>query len=234
MPRLIAALMRHGDYAQPAETPGAWLPHPLTEAGEVQARDGATRLFAELEAAGLELDPVIETSTLQRAWQTARIVTDEALRKFGRKFELRERDDLTERSVGAAANLTFDQIKAVLRRDPRFGEPPPGWKASPDYRLPFPGAETLLEAGQRVAKRITESMDELRETADRDTIRLFVGHGGAFRFAAVHFGVLDASRAPGLSMYHCSWVWLERDADGIWQHVAGEWKVRHANVVPAD
>ena len=44
MPRLIAALIRHGDYRQLPDTPSAHQPFPLTDLGEHQAREAAAAL----------------------------------------------------------------------------------------------------------------------------------------------------------------------------------------------
>jgi 2,3-bisphosphoglycerate-dependent phosphoglycerate mutase len=110
--------------------------------------------------------------------------------------------------------------------DPRGKTLPEGWKSMSRFRLPLPGAESLLEAGDRVQRCLRRRMDELAREAEIDTVRLFVGHGGSFRHAAVHLGVLALEEAPALSMHHCRPVVLERLPDGNWARVAGEWKER--------
>ena len=111
-----------------------------------------------------------------------------------------------------------------MESDPRFEAPPAGWKSNSHYRLPQQGAESLLDAGQRVADHIKERMADL--SAKEDTLKVFVGHGAAFRHAAHHLGVLAFERLAELSMFHGRPVLLEANTDGSWSHVAGDWKVR--------
>jgi len=221
---MIAALLRHGEYRQLENAPSAWQPFALTERGEQQAREAAAGLLRALEPQGWELDRRIESSRLLRAWQTAQIIADELQRLGLGTFTVSSHDALAERGLGAAANLTIPQIEAVLREDPRFDTPPPGWKADSHYRLPLQGAESLLQAGQRVAGHLEASLSDLSAPADR--VRLFVGHGAAFRHAAFHLGVLGFEAIARLSMYHARPVFIERQAAGRWRQVAGDWKPR--------
>ena len=144
---LLAALIRHGDYHQRAETPSAHQPFPLNENGQAQARAAAPGIRAVLDDLACSLHGTIECSSLLRAWQTARILADELGGDAGREMALHASDALAERCVGSAANLTTAEIEAVIRQDPRHTELPAGWKSSADFRLPFPGAESLREAG---------------------------------------------------------------------------------------
>jgi 2,3-bisphosphoglycerate-dependent phosphoglycerate mutase len=132
---------------------------------------------------------------------------------------------LAERGVGCAANLTIAQIEAVLHQDPRVSDPPADWKADSHYRLPLQGAESLLEAGERVASHLTQSMAALPPDGP-DRIKIFVGHGAAFRHAAYHLGVLRMEQLRQLSMFHCQPVMIEYLPGGQWRHVEGDWKVR--------
>ncbi|MGB1110492.1 MAG: phosphoglycerate mutase family protein, partial [Gammaproteobacteria bacterium] len=77
MPRMIAAILRHGDYHQLPDTPSAHQPFPLTELGMQQAREAAAGLREVLDANNWELFPNLDCSRLLRAWQTARIIADE-------------------------------------------------------------------------------------------------------------------------------------------------------------
>lgn len=227
MPRLFAALMRHGPYRQAPDTPGAHQPHPLTPEGEETARQGAVR-FIELAAhEGWRVERVVDSSTILRAWRTAAISADVLSARLGSAFQVTPFHDLAERSVGSAANLTMEQIRSVVANDPRCGELPENWKLASRFRLPLPGAESLFEAGKRVQLLLERRMEELARTAATDTVKLFVGHGGAFRHAAVHLGVLDLDEAPALSMHHCRPVVLERLAGGRWAVAAGQWKERN-------
>lgn len=226
MPRLFAALMRHGQYQQAPDTPGAHQPYPLTPAGEAQARRGAGSLLEIAHQEGWRVDRVVDSSTILRAWQTATLSTRVFATRLGSAFRVTPFMELAERSVGSAANLTMKQIRSVVQNDPRCDELPRDWKSKSKFRLPLPGAESLYEAGERAARKVEERMAELAGEADGDTVRLFVGHGGTFRHAAVHLGVLDLDEAPKLSMHHCRPVVLERLDDGRWKRVAGQWKVR--------
>jgi 2,3-bisphosphoglycerate-dependent phosphoglycerate mutase len=227
MPRLIAALIRHGDYRQLPETPSAHQPFPLTPEGEAQARQAGAAPRNTIGIEGWALSPAVDSSQLLRAWQTARIINEELAERFETPPQLTGFGDLAERGLGSAANLTISAIEAVVREDPRFEELPADWKSNSGFKLPLQGAESLLEAGERVARHIGRQMETLAaQNPTRDTLKLFVGHGAAFRHAAYHMRVLSFEQIAQLSMYHAQPVFLEYLADNRWQHVGGEWKVR--------
>jgi 2,3-bisphosphoglycerate-dependent phosphoglycerate mutase len=144
----------------------------------------------------------------------------------GSGFRVEEFAALAERSLGAAANLTLSEIEEAVRADPRYAELPEGWKGLSELRLPFLGAESLLESGERAAGHVEARMREIAGDLERDTLKLFVAHGGSLRHAAVKLGLLRLEAAPGLSMYHCAPIYFERGSDGRWAHVLGEWKQR--------
>jgi 2,3-bisphosphoglycerate-dependent phosphoglycerate mutase len=227
-PRVIAALLRHGEYHQLPDTPSAHQPFPLDADGERQAGEGVAAVADILAAQRWDLLPDIDSSRLLRAWQTATLIAA----GLAGEFVIEEFDALAERGVGTAANLSISQIEQALAADPRYEVPAPGWKADSHYRLPFPGAESLLDAGRRVADHLITRMTALRATTTIDTpqVKLFVGHGAAFRHAVYHLGVLEFEQLAALSMYHAQPVFLELLADGSWRHVAGDWKLRR----PAD
>jgi 2,3-bisphosphoglycerate-dependent phosphoglycerate mutase len=226
MPRVIAALLRHGAYRQPEGVPSAHLPYPLTAEGERQARASAEALISLAQAEKWQVDCTVESSRMLRAWQTAMIVAEVLTRRLATTYRVEEYDALAERGLGALANLTIEQIEEVLRQDPRFAAPPRGWKRDNRFRLPVQGAESLEEAGARAAAHLETRMQSLAHTVRRDTLKVFVGHGGAFRLAAVKLGILDYGQTTGLSMFHCRPIFLEKDAGGRWKHVGGEWKIR--------
>jgi broad specificity phosphatase PhoE len=226
MARLIAALIRHGDYEQLPNTPSAHQPFALTATGESQSRLVGSKLRKTIEQNHWALDTSIDSSRLLRAWQTAQLIMEALVPCVEMPQRVECFDALAERGVGSVANLTVGQIEDIVAKDPRFPELPPDWKANCHYKLPFQGAESLLEAGQRVAGHLTQRMDNLRQVAKIDTFKLFVGHGAAFRHAAYHLGVLSLEQISELSMYHASPVFLEYLPDNRWCHVAGEWKVR--------
>jgi len=230
-PRVIAALLRHGEYHQLPDTPSAHQPFALDADGERQAGEGVAVVADILTEHAWELLPDIDSSRLLRAWQTATIIAA-GLPCLSGEFVIEEFDALAERGVGIAANLSIAQIEQALAADPRYEVPAPGWKANSHYRLPFPGAESLLDAGRRVADHLVTRMTALRAVpgASSPRVKLFVGHGAAFRHAAYHLGVLEFEQLAALSMYHAQPVFLELLADGSWRHVAGDWKLRR----PAD
>jgi len=225
MARLIAALVRHGDYQQLPDTPSAHQPFPINSEGETQARDGAQVLHDMIVQNGWTLEPFIDSSRMLRAWQTATIFADRLAGLAASTPAIESYDALAERGVGCLANLTVSQIEAVLQQDPRFSDPPADWKADSQYRLPLQGAESLLEAGERVAGHLSQSMQALPPGED-DRVKIFVGHGAAFRHAAYHLGVLALEQLRQLSMFHCQPVLIEYLPGGQWRHIGGKWKVR--------
>lgn len=230
MARLIAALVRHGDYQQLTDVPSAHQPFPLTSLGEQQARQGGVALADLLQQRAWCLHPVIDSSQLLRAWQTADIIAAQQ----ASVPPVQAFDALAERSVGLVGNLTVSRIERLLREDPRYQQAPAGWKADSRYCLPFPGAESLMQAGERVAAHIEQRMASLPASAAEAQVKVFVGHGAAFRHAACQLGALEERRIPALSMYHVSPVYLERLADGRWQHLAGDWKQRQSGDAGCD
>ena len=226
MSALYALIVRHADYHQQALTPSAHQPHPLSERGCAQARQAGGALAAELEQQGWTLAEEIHSSSLLRAWQTACLMRDQ----LGHSHSVRQFDALCERSVGALANLTAEQIADVVAQDPRCQPLPADWKAQADFCLPVPGAESLAQAGQRVAQHIRTRMRTLHEDQDRANAQLFVGHGAALRHAAHALGVLSAQQVAGLSMHHAGMVCLKWSPQSdTWQHHCGDWKVRTRN-----
>jgi 2,3-bisphosphoglycerate-dependent phosphoglycerate mutase len=234
MPRLIAAIVRHGAYRQLPDTPSAHQPFPLVAAGERQAREAAAGLRTLLAEQDLDLSAQVHSSQLLRAWQTARVMLQQLHDLFPEPPQIAACDELAERSLGSAANLTIAQIEAIVREDPRYPELPPDWKSNSHFRLPLQGAESLLQAGERVATHLRTQMAALAATAGGDTLQLFVGHGAAFRHAAYHLGVLAFDDIRRLSMHHARPVLLEYRAHGPWRHVGGEWKVRGRDTAYTD
>jgi 2,3-bisphosphoglycerate-dependent phosphoglycerate mutase len=221
MPGHIAVLVRHGDYHQLADVPSAQQPFALTDKGHAQAQKGAVELMEIITAQGWSMPPGIDSSNMLRAWQTAQIFARVCAAKSVASF-----DSLAERGLGCAANLTLAQIENILRDDPRYPPPPLNWRADSHYRLPLQGAESLIEAGRRVAGHIERRMRELADVGGSGQLGIFVGHGAAFRHAAYHMGVLELDCVATLSMHHGRPLFLESGGDGRWRHVAGDWKLR--------
>jgi broad specificity phosphatase PhoE len=229
MVKRVLAWIRHGEYAQPPGVPSAHLPQGLTPRGQAGARAAArvVRQYAELN--GLRIDPVIDSSRLRRAWETAHLLARELEQLGSPRASVEEFDELAERGLGAAANLTIAEIEAVLAADPRFEVPPPGWKRDSSYVLPLLGAESLEQAGRRVARHVLARSRALTGAA---SLKLFVGHGGAFRHAARELGLLSAEDVRRLTMQHCAPIYLELQTDGVTAtplvHTAGAWRARSA------
>jgi 2,3-bisphosphoglycerate-dependent phosphoglycerate mutase len=221
MAKNIAALIRHGDYHQLANVPSAHQPFALNSAGIQQAKALATQLRQAFETFQAQPHPVIDSSQMLRAWQSADVIS-QALSEYPLTIE--SFDVLAERCVGSVANLTLTQIEALLEDDPRYESPPLNWKADSYYQLPFQGAESLMQSGIRVANHIKLRMRLLKGTENQ--IKLFVGHGAAFRHAAFQLGILPFEQIARLSMYHASPIYIELLNNGQWHHIGGEWKVR--------
>lgn len=216
------ALTRHGEYAQPANVPSAHLPHPLVELGRKQARDHSDALRYTAEQRGWQICDVIDSSPLLRAWETATIFAE----RLGLRVDTF--DDLTERSLGSAANLTMDEIAAVIERDPRFDPLPEGWKRDSEFRLPLVGAESLRDAGARVARHLERRRAETQVPGgDGLYLKIVIGHGGAIRHAAVELGMLESADVDALSMFHAQPV-IYAWRNGCYEHITGDWKQRYA------
>jgi broad specificity phosphatase PhoE len=226
MPRLIAAVIRHGDYRQLPDTPSAHQPFPLTPEGESQACGAATVLRKAVDNNAWTLSATVHSSQMLRAWQTAQVIVRELSERFPSPAQLIGFDALAERGLGCAANLSIAQIESVIHDDPRYPDLPPDWKSNSHFCLPLQGAESLLQAGKRVADHVSRQMLALAKNAQSDTLQLFVGHGAAFRHAAYHLGVLRYGQIAQLSMHHARPVFLEYLPRDGWRHVGGEWKVR--------
>lgn len=219
MPTRVA-LIRHGAYAQPAGVPSAHLPYPLTAAGEAHAVQAAEHVISFLQSAETPSLAALFCSPLLRAHQTCVLMAKELTRRGHATGAAVEEAALAERSLGAGANLTVEQIETALRDDPRVPNPPPGWKRQPDYRLPWLGAESLRDAGARVAAFVESRLD-----GANDGLVVCVGHGGSIRHAAVHWGVLDDDGAARRSMHYGGAVLFERRQDRI-EQIGGAWKMR--------
>ncbi len=226
MVRTIAALIRHGEYAQQADTPSAHQPYALTAGGRVTVLEEAEKFAGLLDGQNLAIAARADSSNMLRAWQTAMIFVETLYQHQMPSKLIDSFDALAERGVGAAANLTIQQIEKLIVEDPRYEEPPQDWKSNSHYCLPFQGAESLMQAGERVAGHLRGQMDRLHEEAETDTVKLFVGHGAAFRHAAYHLGVLEYEQLAQLSMHYAHPVLIEYQADGNWRHVGGDWKIR--------
>ncbi|MCA8864856.1 MULTISPECIES: histidine phosphatase family protein [unclassified Halomonas] len=220
------ALIRHGEYAQLANTPSALQPYPLTEKGAEEVREQAQQFGEWLATSGYQLNAEIHCSTLLRAWQTAEIYREELAPFFIESSCSRSFSALRERSVGALANLSVQEIERIVALDPRLEPLPAGWKSASDFRLPFDGAESLLEAGKRVAAHLQTLLASSPRFAGKQ-LQLIVGHGASLRHASYHLDVIPFSDIKRLSMFHGHPVVFERHHQG-WSRLYGNWKQRQS------
>jgi len=221
----FAILIRHGAYHQKPGTPSALQPFPLTESGKAQAIDVGREVADLASDRGWILAPDVFCSRQQRAWQTATLLGQSLSDVTGTGNAIIEDEALAERSVGAFANLTIPEIEQVLADDPRYALPPEDWKSNSHYKLPAQGAESLLEAGERVAAFLTARLEALAGGSEANA-QIFVGHGAAFRHAAHHLGVLAFDDIRKVSMHHAKPVVLKLGPDEGWSHETGAWKQR--------
>jgi 2,3-bisphosphoglycerate-dependent phosphoglycerate mutase len=236
---LYCAVIRHGEYHQLKTTPSALQPYPLNAEGEKQAICGAHELANLLDKYNCMLDPEVDCSNLLRAWQTASIFIEQLQRYFPSPAKLTGYDVLAERSVGSAANLSIEQIEAVLDQDPRYQVPHKNWKSDSHYCLPLQGAESLLQAGERVKTHLSQWASPVNKLSEKNIppetkkLKLFFGHGAAFRHAAFHLDVLTFEQIAALSMYHARPVLFKVDK-GLFSHIDGHWKIRQKSDVVID
>jgi 2,3-bisphosphoglycerate-dependent phosphoglycerate mutase len=226
----VIALVRHGQYHQIAGAPSAFQPFSLNEEGREQALACLPGLLEFSRQGQLPIAAKIHTSVMLRAWQTADIIRQQLVRiNENVCYSLEQTVALGERCVGSVANLTVAHIEQILVDDPRYSSPPENWKASSDYLLPFPGAESLQQAGLRVANYLREIISTQNNNYPQGCLHIVVGHGAAFRHAACELGVMKPEQIAKLSMYHATPVFLQQVSPHGWRHVAGEWKVRQSS-----
>lgn len=218
-------MIRHGAYQQKSDTPSALQPFPLTDEGAREVRTQARQFAHTLNRKHWRLHQEVHSSPLLRAWQTAQIYIEELDGFFDTTPVHLQFPELCERSVGNVANLTISEIEQILRDDPRYESAPTNWKSDSHYCLPFTGAESLLQAGKRVARHLTKLAAKQENTQPEKKVQLVIGHGAAIRHAACHLNVMQLCDVSQFSMFHAHPVVLSFDGHH-WQHIAGQWKSR--------
>lgn len=213
--------IRHGAYEQLKNTPSALQPFALTDEGRIHAKDGSKLVLDYVQQHRLLLHPIFHSSSLLRAWETAQLMQEALQAHSNHSISIETHDHLVERSVGGLANLTTSQIEKILQDDPRFPNPPENWKSNSHYCLPFPGAESLMQAGERVKTCVLNLVGNLQE----GELMLIFGHGAAFRHAAHLMGCLPFHKIDIYSMHHGRPVFFQLD-DNEWAHDESLWKVR--------
>ncbi|MCB5162346.1 histidine phosphatase family protein [Marinomonas algarum] len=225
----MIAFIRHGAYEQLKKVPSALQPFPLTPEGEQEVRRQARAFGAWLAEQGLRLEAQVDASTLLRAWQTASLYVEELSEFFDDAPMIASFPALCERSVGAVANLSIDEIERILALDPRFDAPPAHWKSDSHYCLPFDGAESLWQAGERVASHVRGWQ---QHAGDNGRIKLFVGHGASIRHAACHLNVIEFCDIKRLSMFYGHPIVFEFIEGKPTVNCFGDWKQRQIHDVP--
>lgn len=214
--------LRHSEYEQPEGIPSAVLPHPIKNPeGFEQAEKGARDIIDFIKKEGISIPKVIESSSVLRAFQTAKVIAEQLEKEFGEKIEITQSDSLVERIVGAMANLTVSEIEEVISKDPRLDNPPKGWKSNKYYRLPFIGSESLDDAGKRVSKYVIDNPFNVQQD-----FRVIIGHGASFRHASCELGILEETDIPALSMHYAHPLFFKRNKKS-WDLVKGSWKIRN-------
>jgi bisphosphoglycerate-dependent phosphoglycerate mutase len=220
----IIAILRHADYNQPANVPSALLPYSLTVLGQRQAADATILLNEFITARNIKCHPQIDTSKMLRAWQTAHIIKITLGPILQQKFFLDEFSELAERSVGAMANLTVNEITNIMLLDPRYEKPPKNWKSLSNYCLPYQDAESLIDAGSRVASYLNTTFNKMAAEGD-NRLKIIVGHGASIRHAVMHLGLLSPDSVGNVSMYHATPIFLTKKSNQ-WRHLDGNFKPR--------
>ncbi|MBO1927946.1 histidine phosphatase family protein [Thiomicrorhabdus sp. 6S2-11] len=228
MKRCYLAFLRHAHYHQAEQVPSAHQPYGLTDQGIEECQTAADTLQKLLEHQNWELHPNLYSANLLRSWQTA----NEIKRHLPWPSQISSTAALNERSVGSLANLTLEQIEAVIEQDPRFSELPPHWKSNSDFCLPVDGAESLMQAGTRVSQFIQQTLNQVLAQGShsgKPQLVVMVGHGASFRHAAYKLGILDKAEIGRHSMHYAQPMVFEcrqeQHAMAI-DHLAGKWKVR--------
>lgn len=214
------AFIRHGSYHQKPNVPSAWQPYALDSHGIEQSQLAAQKLIEFSNNHKLDLPKQIFCSNLLRAWETAKVISE----NLANQSNIESHAELNERSVGALANLSVQEIDDILQTDPRFEHPGFVWKSDSNYRLPFDGAESLMDAGQRVADFIQQ---QASQQTDFNQLQVFVGHGASFRHAAHLMGILEFEQIKQLSMHYAHPMFFKWDSEQQkFIHMDGAWKVR--------
>lgn len=218
------AFIRHGEYEQLKDTPSAFQPFGLTEAGIQQAKQAGDSIRRFAQDNQLSIVSTLYSSNLLRAWQTASLIGNQ----LESQFTVSTTSKLNERSVGSVANLNVTQIETILEADPRYQKPDFNWKSNSHYCLPFDGAESLMQAGERVATTIEEI---LQSHTDQKQLVVIVGHGASFRHAAHKLGVLAFEDIAKLSMHYADPIYFRQHPETQkWVRIAGDWKYRTAKI----
>lgn len=136
---------------------------PLNDSGRRQAREAAKALRVQLDG----ISPVVVSSDLSRARETARIIADDLGVPLGHAYPL-----LGERAYGEAEGVDTAEFFA------RWGD----W-----YTADVPGAETREALRTRAVQALQDVVqDARRDTAPVSPTLVIVSHGALIREVILH------------------------------------------------
>ncbi len=219
--RVILALSRHGSYEEAQSRQGAIVSYPLTSEGRAQAKNLARELCRLAALHHLVVHPVIDASPLPRDQETACIAAEVLTAATRKPFRVEQHAVLCERSLRPAADRTPAEMEQTLMQD-RL--PAGTTELSSISERPFPAAESLVAAGRRVAEHLRKTALALASKSRAETLKLFVGHGGALCYAACELGMVDLASVSTLAIPHGRAVLIERLTTGSWTFLDGAWK----------
>ncbi|MCR2809887.1 MULTISPECIES: histidine phosphatase family protein [unclassified Microbacterium] len=159
----LLTLVRHGetDWNRARRVQGS-TDIPLNETGRAQARDAAAALRAQLDLSAAAACPVVVSSDLSRARETAEIIADELGLAAPRTYA-----GMRERAYGEAEGVDADEFLA------RWGD----WHAAE-----IPGAEPWPQLRARGLRALDEIVrDARRATAPAAASVVVVTHGALIR-----------------------------------------------------
>ncbi|MET0303684.1 MAG: histidine phosphatase family protein [Microbacteriaceae bacterium] len=136
---------------------------PLNDSGREQARDAAAALRAQLDG----IAPIVVSSDLSRARETAAIIAEELDVPLGQAYP-----QLGERAYGEAEGIDTAEFFA------RWGD----W-----YTADVPGAEPREALRERAVRALRDVVqDARRETAPVSPTIVVVSHGALIREVILH------------------------------------------------
>ncbi|WP_111979216.1 histidine phosphatase family protein [Algibacillus agarilyticus] len=190
MAAIYALFICHTESDLLPNAPEGQQPFSLTHNGVRSAKQLVKKVDSLSEQLNCRIAHYIDSSQTLAAWQTADAIAEILSLNHGHEYKTDAFDALSNASLGALANLSFDDIEDVVRHDPRFPALPDDWRINGCYRLPVQGAESPMDAGKRLIKHVHQRLTALAETAEQATIKIFVSHDKVLRHAMCELGLL--------------------------------------------
>lgn len=212
-------VLTHGTHQNWGPSHG-YLSERLNPLGEQQAKTCAEDLIRYCRQHELLINEEIHTAPSLKAYQTAHILAHE-ISQGQEHLEVLECEQLSERKLGEATNLSLDEIEQILKLDPRTQSPSRGWEHNSWYKLPFSGAESLMEAGLRVAAHLQKCTEELHFGPKR--CQVVIADSNAICHAASCLGLIQSKDIPQRKLAPCAPLFLHRRHRGHWELISGQW-----------